>query len=479
MGYVVFDFEAVRDETVPFEPRAQVERITQDREHTYELKHVPVDAFPPVCHFKIVCGAAIFLGKPSGQDPIARASLLTGSEPEIIEHFVRIVNKSHTLVTFNGRGFDVPLPAQRAMRYGIDVSPLYDRDLSDRYRGHRHLDLVEHLTNYGATQKPRMVSMARLVGWPGKLDVDGSQVTDLVEQGRLREVERYCMQDVANEAAIMLRLELCRGYITREQYGEYAAALLDLVDREPDLEPMRQLIDRDLFLYCHEPGKTPPVPRGERRAEDDQDSSAPCGMIYIEPSGSPEADLALRNRITDLLWELGVDADGGFDVHTGKGCVFCYPMRRGQGEGRHVADAVKKVITDLEISSLCTYRGRGDEAAGGAAPSEAATLVDELNARWRAEGLTEEEIGERLTFECARNCYKSDTGINPPNWTIEEARKYLATRIAPPEQPEEDPASAEECEDCRGVEFHTVDCASSRPWTTALDGEECDDECDS
>jgi hypothetical protein len=377
------------------------------------------------------------------------------------------------MVDFGGRGFDAPLAAVRAMRYGIDASVLFSRDFSDRYRGYQHLDLVEAVTNFGAAQKPKMAAMARLVGWPGKTGVDGSQVDQMVRDGRLEEVERYCMWDVANEAAILLRLELVRGIFSPDEYASYARALLDLVDADPDFEALRDLIDRELFLYCYEPGRPLPQPKiigseeeGEEDEDDEEEGEAnEQAALDIAPSGSVQADLDLRNRVAELLLEQGVETDGGdFEIPTGKFCIFCVVPPR---EAELVADAVRRVAATLGISDRCTYRGPGEPAAtplGGAyarvdaAEANGGDVVDEIRARWRAEGLTDQQIDERLDFESARNCYKSDTGINPPNWTIEEARAYLVSRG----EPSEKPTSAEPCDDCGGEKSHLIDCGSQR-----------------
>ena len=48
--------------------------------------------------------------------------------------------------------------------------------------------------------------------------VDGSQVQDLYEQGRLEEIHRYCRNDVVQTYFLFLRVELMRGRIDDAAY---------------------------------------------------------------------------------------------------------------------------------------------------------------------------------------------------------------------------------------------------------------------
>ena len=60
---------------------------------------------------------------------------------------------------------------------------------------------------------------------PGKLAVDGSMVQSMYEAGKVEEIRRYCLQDVAQTAFLFLRVELLRGRINRETYRARAEEL--------------------------------------------------------------------------------------------------------------------------------------------------------------------------------------------------------------------------------------------------------------
>jgi hypothetical protein len=60
--------------------------------------------------------------------------------------------------------------------------------------------------------------LLKMIGLPGKMEVDGSQVQELYEQGRLDEIHRYCRNDVVQTYFLFLRFELMRGRIDDSAY---------------------------------------------------------------------------------------------------------------------------------------------------------------------------------------------------------------------------------------------------------------------
>ena len=126
-----------------------------------------------------------------------------------------------TLVTFNGRGFDLPLLELACFRYGIPIPDWFaeDRRSFDQprnsYNTAAHLDLQEWLTNSGASRFNGGLSLAAsLIGKPGKLDVAGHMVQELWEAGRQREIHDYCRADVLDTYFIFLRSRVVAGVLS-------------------------------------------------------------------------------------------------------------------------------------------------------------------------------------------------------------------------------------------------------------------------
>ena len=136
------------------------------------------------------------------------------------------------LVSFNGRGFDMPLLELCAFRYGIAIPEWYAEDKKsfdqprNRYNTWAHFDLHEWLTNNGASRFNGGLSLAaNLIGKPGKMDVAGHMVQDLCDAGKTAEIHDYCRGDVLDTYFVFLRSRVVAGEIdVREEQAIIADA---------------------------------------------------------------------------------------------------------------------------------------------------------------------------------------------------------------------------------------------------------------
>jgi 3'-5' exonuclease len=205
------------------------------------------DRVPPPPYNRIVAIGCLLL-----EDFAPRRLGVVGeqkTEGDILLDFAQwLDSKKPTVVTWNGRGFDMPVITSRALRHGVPMPWWFtDRNTRYRYSTDGHFDLMDFLTDFGAAKNARLDVYAKLVGFPGKVGVDGSQVAPLVHAGRLEEVAAYCLCDVAQTAAIFLRVELLRGTFDRARYRELANALLAFFDEQPRLALIADKIDRRRF----------------------------------------------------------------------------------------------------------------------------------------------------------------------------------------------------------------------------------------
>jgi predicted PolB exonuclease-like 3'-5' exonuclease len=126
------------------------------------------------------------------------------------------------LVTFNGRGFDLPLMELAAYRQSINIR---DYLLTSRNRfGGGALDLQEFFSNYNAC---RMVGglnlLAKMIGLPGKMDVAGDQVLELYRAGELQAINDYCLCDTLDTYFIFLRSRVLTGDLDAEEEQKLVA----------------------------------------------------------------------------------------------------------------------------------------------------------------------------------------------------------------------------------------------------------------
>jgi predicted PolB exonuclease-like 3'-5' exonuclease len=143
------------------------------------------------------------------------------------------------LATFNGRGFDLPVLETRALKHGLSLPRYFAAgETRSTYRGSRysdayHIDLCDFLSNFGAAYRRNSLNvLAKLIGLPGKYTIAGEDVEYLFRQGRLKEINQYCITDVLQTFLLFLRVELLRGRLDAAGYGEaVTAAREDLTKR--------------------------------------------------------------------------------------------------------------------------------------------------------------------------------------------------------------------------------------------------------
>jgi len=150
------------------------------------------------------------------------------SEAELIRRFFEGIEKySPQLVSWNGGGFDLPVLHYRSLVHGIVARRYWDMGEDDRdfkwnnylSRYHtRHLDLMDILALYQPRANAPLDELAKLMGYPGKLGMDGSQVWRAFQAGEIAAIRNYCETDVVNTYLLYLRFQLMRGILNNEQY---------------------------------------------------------------------------------------------------------------------------------------------------------------------------------------------------------------------------------------------------------------------
>jgi predicted PolB exonuclease-like 3'-5' exonuclease len=158
------------------------------------------------------------------------------------------------VVTWNGRSFDLPVLALRALRHGVDFAWYYRGD-GYRYRFSEdgHLDLGDVIADFGAARMTSLDAAARLCGLPGKVGVDGSQVEGLYREGQMDALRRYCLSDVAQTTFVLLRYKLIAGDLTRDAYRKAAAELLTALETDGRFGALLSATDRARLLLADAP----------------------------------------------------------------------------------------------------------------------------------------------------------------------------------------------------------------------------------
>jgi len=153
-----------------------------------------------------------------------------------------------TLVTFNGRSFDIPLLELAAFRYGINLGnwltmsgPNYQQPRY-RYNTSAHFDLYEILTNFGSSRLTGGLNLsASLLGKPGKMDTQGHMVQDMYDEGQLAKINDYCRCDVLDTYFVFLRLAVVMGNLTLAQERELVVAAKGWLEQRTEDSPAYRL----------------------------------------------------------------------------------------------------------------------------------------------------------------------------------------------------------------------------------------------
>ncbi|PIE46068.1 MAG: 3'-5' exonuclease [Gammaproteobacteria bacterium] len=164
----------------------------------------------------------------NGRHKVASLGEVEDDEKVLIEKFFALIDRYRpTLVSWNGNGFDLPVLHYRALFHGISAPTYWDVghfDNSMKWSNYlarfqwRHIDLMDVIAGYQARSTAPLNDIAKLCGFPGKLQTDGAAVLALYQAGKIKAIRDYCETDVLNTYLVYLRFELMRGLLMPQQY---------------------------------------------------------------------------------------------------------------------------------------------------------------------------------------------------------------------------------------------------------------------
>ena len=245
----VFDIETVPDTDAVPNLTGFTDPDTKARRAELERYHLDItdgkNAFPRQPFHKVV--AISFLRAEivyeDGGEAFYLQELRTGGteksgEKELVAGFFQFFeHHKPRLVSFNGRTFDLPVLKYRAMKHGLSAKFLHSagdkwNSYTSRYSADWHCDLLEVLSDYGASARIKLNEACAIMGFPGKFGVDGSKVADMFDSGRIGEIRDYCETDVLNTYLVYLRHRLHAGGLSLEGYNRAVADIISLIEAE-------------------------------------------------------------------------------------------------------------------------------------------------------------------------------------------------------------------------------------------------------
>ena len=221
MATLIFDIET---SALPLEnfDEAQQEYLFREAEKiadgpTRETKRADIKQFMSLWPFtsQVVCIAMLNAETQRGQSLFVAEDfedeaneggpvefVPCADEVELLTAFWDVAKHYDSVVTFNGRGFDVPFIYLRSALLNVPISR--KNWLGYRYATDPHCDLAEQLTFYsvsgrdGAARRFNLDFYCKAFGIesPKSHGVTGMAVATLMAEGKFRDIAEYCLRDV-------------------------------------------------------------------------------------------------------------------------------------------------------------------------------------------------------------------------------------------------------------------------------------------
>lgn len=244
--YLIFDIETVGDGDLIQKVRYPYENLTPREAVTKYRRQLMEETGKDVLPGTFVLPVSVAIAKVAADYRLTELTVLDAPAfrpQEIVRRFWQ--GWQHydrpTLVTFNGRGYDVPIMELAAYRFGLSVPAWFNVDSKsfeqsrNRYNHDAHLDLQDLLTNFGAFRMSGGLNLlASLINKPGKSGIDGSQVQDMYWNGQVEQINDYCRCDVLDTYFVFLRSRVLIGRLTLQEEATLTQMTREMLEEQAE-----------------------------------------------------------------------------------------------------------------------------------------------------------------------------------------------------------------------------------------------------
>ncbi len=120
------------------------------------------------------------------------------------------------MVTWGGRGYDIPLLRWRSMVHGLTARHWHRagdkwNSYQQRYAPEWHCDVMDVLSDHNASSFVSLNDACRTLGFPSKINGHGSDVAAMAAEGHWDEIEAYCDLDCVDTFLLFLRVAAVSG----------------------------------------------------------------------------------------------------------------------------------------------------------------------------------------------------------------------------------------------------------------------------
>ena len=244
--YLIFDIETVGDGDLIQKVRYPYENLTPREAVTKYRRQLMEETGKDVLPGTFVLPVSVAIAKVAADYRLTEITVLDAPAfrpQEIVRRFWQ--GWQHydrpTLVTFNGRGYDMPIMELAAYRFGLSVPAWFNVDSKsfeqsrNRYNHEAHLDLQDLLSNFGAFRMSGGLNLlASLINKPGKSGVDGSQVQDMYWNGQVEQINDYCRCDVLDTYFVFLRSRVLIGRLTLQEEATLTQMTREMLEEQAE-----------------------------------------------------------------------------------------------------------------------------------------------------------------------------------------------------------------------------------------------------
>lgn len=222
-----------------------------------EMQKSTGSAFLPHCFHKVISIAGL-IADESGMMVKIGCFEQGKDERSIIASFLSYLHKQPRLVSFNGRGFDIPVLMMRAMRYNLQAAAYFEttnetvrkdkwENYRQRYSERFHLDLFDTMGHFGAANRGlKLHHLAAVCNIPGKFGTSGDCVHVLYDNHEQERIDSYCEADVVNTYWLFLKFELLCGHIDCAHYAACLEELARKIAQKPYADVFSGAIEAEL-----------------------------------------------------------------------------------------------------------------------------------------------------------------------------------------------------------------------------------------
>jgi predicted PolB exonuclease-like 3'-5' exonuclease len=199
--YLYLDIETVADGKIrPELLNDMLDRVkgtTRTSAEDKQAKLVSSFSFMPLTN-QVIC-----VGISTDKDDSVKC-IMSKDEGEVIRELAveleRLQNMYfepiHSIVTYNGKSFDIPVLMVKCMKHGVHIPCIVSAFLESKYRAEKNVDMRDILTSWGEELRGTQKQWGLYFGLTIPDNGDGSEIQGMWNEGKFDEIQAKNNTDI-------------------------------------------------------------------------------------------------------------------------------------------------------------------------------------------------------------------------------------------------------------------------------------------